>query len=134
MSKRKRPFSAKRALGADTLPKKSKSERKLEMREQAKRKMRGGGSVANTQRSYASAVEKGRKDLNVKSTQAGVSQGKKFKAEIDYLLRNYLPRYDSRIETLIDEWRRCGDPGYSPDVKTRLREARRIHMRDSHAH
>ena len=114
--------------------KKSKSERKLEMREQAKRKMRGGGSVANTQRSYASAVEKGRKDLNIKSAQTGVSKGKKLKAEIDYLLRNYLPRYDSRIEALIDEWRGSGDPGYSPEVRTQLREARRVHMRDSHAH
>ena len=55
----------------------------------------------------------------------------KAKNELTFLLNNYLPKYDSRIEALIDIWRRSGDPSYSPSIRTKLRQARRDHMRKS---
>ena len=64
--------------------------------------------------------------------EGGDSQGKKVKAELTYLLNNYTPKHDCRIEALIDEWRRSGDPSYDVGIKMKLRQARREHMSKSH--
>lgn len=110
----------------------TKSERKMAMREEAKRKIKGGGVAPGANRAYGDAVEQGRRQLMIKSSQGGDSNISKIKSELTFLLNNYLPRYDMQIEALIDRWRRSGDPSYTPEIKSRLRRARKEHMNKSH--
>jgi len=105
-----------------------KSEKKLEMRQQAKRKVNPGYNPG-TNRNYRDSVEQGRKELLIVSSQGGDSKVKKARSELNYLLNNYLPTYDMRIEQLIDEWRTSGDPSYDPGVRVRLRQAKIRHAK-----
>lgn len=107
---------------------KKKSDIKLAYREQARRKVRPAGSVAGPSAGYRKQVEQGRERLLQVSSEGGDCQAKKIKNELMYLLNNYLPSYDARINALIDRWRRSGDPGYDPAVRLKLRQARRDHM------
>lgn len=50
---------------------------------------------------------------------AGANTQKRIREELNYLLNNYTPSNDNKIEMLIDEWRRRGDPSYDPAVKLR---------------
>ncbi len=115
------------------MPKISRAEQKLALREQAKRKMGKGSGGAKALRNHGDKVEAGRKNLLTISSQGGDSKAKKAKNELTYLLNNYLPRYDARIECLIDQWRTSGDPAYDPGIRTKLRNARRDYMRNSNA-
>lgn len=112
---------------------KKKSEYKLAIREQARRKV---GRITKydmvSRTDHKTRVEQGLKELRRVSAEGGDSRAKKIKNELTYLLSNYLPQYDVRIEALIDEWRRSGDPAYDPEVRGKLRRARQEHMRDSH--
>lgn len=87
------------------------------------RKWRQGGAE---HRARERAIETGRKRLTEKA-KAGVrdSAHKRIRDEIEYLLKNYTPSNEAKIETLIDKWRRSGDPSYDPSIKLRLRNARR---------
>lgn len=107
-----------------------KSERKLAMREEARAKVRPR-SDKNAVRGYRDEVDKGLNQLRIKSAQGGDGKAKRFKSELNYLLNNYLPKYDARIEQLIDQWRRSGDPEYDPMVRVKYRNARRAHMSKS---
>jgi hypothetical protein len=102
-----------------------KSDLKLTMREQARRKVHPPGGNIGTDRKYRESVEGGRKELDRVANEGGDPHAKKVKAELTYLLNNYLPSYDMRIEHLIDEWRRSGDPSYDPSIRTKLRQSRR---------
>jgi hypothetical protein len=115
------------------MPKMSRAQQKLALREQAKRKMGKGSGSAKGQRSHRDKVEAGRKNLLRISSEGGDSKARKVKNELTYLLNNYLPKYDTRIEALIDQWRTSGDPAYDPGVRTKLRNARKAHMRNSNA-
>ncbi len=112
----------------------SKSEYKRAIREQAKRKI-GGATKYDTvsQADHRDKVEQGLDKLRKISSEGGDPKAKRIKNELTYLLNNYLPQYDTRIEQLIDEWRRSGDPSYEPGVRTKLRQARREHMSKSHS-
>ena len=105
-----------------------KSDRKLAMREQAKRKVKPASSNPGASSGYRQDVEKGRQELLKVSSEGGDVLAKKVKSELHYLLNNYLPQYEPRILQLIDQWRRSGDPGYDPGVRIKLRQARREHM------
>ena len=105
-----------------------KSERKLAMREQAKRRVRVNPAKRSAIRAYRDDVEKGRRELLRVSAEGGDSQAKKARGELMYLINNYLPSYDARIEQLIDVWRRSGDPGYDTGIREKYRRARRKHM------
>jgi hypothetical protein len=112
-----------------------KSDRKLQMRQQAKRKVggskfdySGGGAAA-----HRAGVAQGLKNLNQVASEGGDSAAKKIKAEITYLLNNYLPSYDNRIQALINQWRTSGDPSYDPAIKIKLRQARQNHMKGNSA-
>lgn len=106
-----------------------KSERKLQIREEARRKVKGpGGGVLGT-REYRERVEKGRRELLQKGAEGDDTAAQQAKSELIYLIRNYLPAYESRIETLIDQWRRSGDPSYDPGIRIELRKARQEHMK-----
>lgn len=107
-----------------------KSERKLQMREEARRKLKGASGAVTGSREYREKVERGRRHLLHKSSEGGDLKAQRAKAELTYLINNYLPTYDMRIETLIDEWRRSGDPSYDPGIRVQLRKARQKHMRD----
>ena len=89
-----------------------KSDIKMAIREEARRKVRPSTSNIGADRAYRADVEAGRRQLGVVSAQSGDSEGKKAKNELLYLINNYLPAYDMRIEQLIDQWRRSGDPDY----------------------
>ena len=112
---------------------KKKSELKLEIREQAKRKVRPMVSNVGVDRMYREQVEAGRQELNRISAEGGDPKAKRIRNELTYLLNNYLPGYDIRIEQLIDAWRRTGDPSYDPSIRVKLRQARRDHMERSSA-
>lgn len=107
---------------------KKKSDFKTAIREQAARKVKGSKHNPSTQKEYRETVEKGRKDLLASSSEGGDPRGKKIRGELEYLLNNYLPQYDIRIEQLINEWRTSGDPSYDPQIRMRFRRARRDHM------
>lgn len=87
------------------------------------RKWRAGGA---THRTRIQDIDTGHKHLKERAKPgAGPATGKRIKDEIEYLLKNYTPSNESKIETLIDKWRTSGDPNYDPGVKIRLRNARR---------
>lgn len=107
----------------------SKSEYKMSIREQAKRKIHPDHSLKQAQ--YRSAVESERQKLLTKSSEAGDPKAKKIRSELTFLLNNYTPAHDARIEQLIEEWRKTGDPQYDPMIRIKLRQARQSHMRET---
>ncbi len=107
-----------------------KSERKLQMRDEARRKIKGPSGGVTGSREYREKVEQGRRLLMQKSAEGGDSRAQQIRAEVTYLINNYVPAYDYRIEALIDEWRGTGDPSYSPEIKVAFRKARQKHMQD----
>ena len=109
----------------------SKSEWKMAMREEAKRTVKGPRSDVYTRGGYSKQIESGLNQLRTKMSEAGDGKAKRIKSELTYLLNNYAPQYDTRIEQLIDEWRRSGDPEYDPAIRIKHRHASRAHMRDS---
>jgi len=113
------------------MPKCSKAEQKLAMREQAKREIRGSKYEASGHRAYRQDVDAGLKQLRTVSAEGGDASAKRAKNELNYLLNNYLPSYDARIEQLIDIWRRSGDPEYDPAIRARFRRVSGEHHRRS---
>ena len=111
----------------------SKAEHKLAIRRQAKEKVRPSGGTAGQRREYGDEVQKGLSNLRTVSSEGGDSRAKKVKNELLYLINNYQPRYDFRIQQLIDQWRRSGDPEYDPSIKVKLLHARRDHCKNSNA-
>ncbi len=77
-------------------------------------------------RAREAQIELGHKHLKEMAKPGALTHAhKRLKDELDYLLKNYTPTNDNKIEALIDKWRRSGDPAYDPSVKIRLRNARR---------
>lgn len=107
-----------------------RSEHKMAMREEARAKVRPRGDK-NGLNNYRDAVDKGLKELRIKSAQGGDGKAKRFKSELNYLLNNYTPKFDARIEQLIDGWRRSGDPEYDPMIRVKFRNTVRSHMTKS---
>jgi hypothetical protein len=112
---------------------KSRGEHKLEMREQAKQQVKGGRYDIASTRQYQADVQRGHEQLLRVSKEGGDSKAKMIKAELTYLLNNYLPSNDNRIEQLIDLWRRSGDPQYDPAIRAKLMRARRDDMKQGNA-
>lgn len=113
------------------MPKISRADQKMALRHQAKQKIGKGSAGAKGLRHHADKVEAGRKNLLTVSSEGGDCKAKKIKNELTYLINNYLPRYDARIEALIDQWRTTGDPEYDPGIRVKLRQARKAHMSDA---
>jgi hypothetical protein len=87
------------------------------------RKWRAGGAEY---RAREREIEVGHKQSQEKAKAgAGAATGKRIKDEIEYLLKNFSPSNEQKIEALIDKWRTSGDPNYDPGIKMRLRNARR---------
>ena len=105
-----------------------KSDLKLQIRDEAKRKVRSASSNIGADRNYREGVEAGRRQLNELGAEAGDPAAKKYKSELMYLLNNYLPAYDMRIEQLIDAWRRTGDLSYDPGIRVKLRQSRKQYL------
>lgn len=101
-----------------------KSDLKMSIREQARQKVRPVSGNIGADRVYREKVEAGRQHFLEMSAEGGDPLGKKIKGELMYLLNNYLPSYDTRIEQLIDAWRRSGDPAYDASIRVKLRQAR----------
>lgn len=106
-----------------------KSERKFQMREEARRKIYGNGSGVTGDRAYRERVEKGRQQLMQKAAEGGDNRAKRVKTELTYLINNYVPSHDARIAFLMDEWRRSGDPTYDPAIRIQYRRAVQEHMK-----
>lgn len=109
-----------------------RSDYKMKIREEARQKVRGPGALGGD-KAYRDAVAKGHTVLMQKASEGGDGKVKRLKSEILYLVNNYVPSYDARIEALIDLWRKSGDPEYDPEIKARLRKARKDHMRGGNA-
>jgi hypothetical protein len=108
-----------------------KSEFKKQIREEAKRKVRGPQGGVAAERAYRDRIEQGRTQLMRKSAEGGDTNAKKIKNELTYLLNNYTPRFDMRIEQLIEAWRTSHDPSYDPGIKAKFRKVRREQMQKS---
>ena len=98
----------------------------MAIREQARQKVRPPNSTR--QADYRQTVEQERRNLMAKCAEAGDPKTKKVRNELTFLLNNYAPSYDARIEQLIEEWRKSGDPQYDPMIRIRYRQARQDHM------
>ncbi len=114
------------------MPNIKKSEQKLAIREEARRKIRGPAINVGADKSYRSAIEKGHQRLNQLMAEGGDSKAKRVRQELMYLINNYLPSHETRIEQLIDDWRRTGDPSYDPGIRIKLRQAQRDYMSKTH--
>ena len=110
-----------------------RSDFKMAMREEARAKVRPRPEKGGL-RNQRDEVDRGLNQLRVKSAQGGDSNAKRFKSELMYLLNNYSPKFDSRIEQLIDGWRRSGDPEYDPMIRVKYRNAVKAHMTKSNPH
>ncbi len=105
-----------------------KGEIKLQNRKQAYNKVHPTSGNVGADRKYREQVESGRRELGIISAQGGDCQAKQVRQELIYLLNNYLPQYDMRIEQLIDLWRRSNDPQYDPSVRVKYRQVRKEYM------
>lgn len=105
-----------------------KGELKFQNRKQAYRKVHPTTGNAGADRKYRDRVEAGRRELGRVSAEGGDAKCKRVRQELMYLINNYLPQYDMRIEQLIDEWRRTNDPSYDPSIRVKFRNARREYM------
>ena len=112
------------------MPSQPKGEFKRRLREEARQKARPT-SAARREHDRQEGLEEGRQRLLRRCSEQGASRTSKAKSEITYLLNNYRPAYDARIEHLIDEWRRSGDPSYDASFRPKLRQARRNYMAKS---
>lgn len=115
-----------RLKNIDKLP----PEEQLELRQRIYLDFQQRGRIVRTsfdaRQKELESVEKGRRRV-VDRGRAGAFENtyNRIKSELNYLLKNYNPSYDGRIETLIDQWRTSGDPSYDPSIKLKLRQARR---------
>lgn len=50
---------------------------------------------------------------------------RRIRDEIELLLKNYTKANDYKIQSLVDKWRRTGDPGFDPSIMARLQSARK---------
>jgi len=96
------------------------------IRATALEQMRNWRQGGEAQRARIRDIDTGHKQLKERAKAgAGAATAKRIKDEIEYLLKNYTPSNEHKIEALIDKWRTSGDPGYDPTVRIRLRNARR---------
>ena len=79
-------------------------------------------------------IEKGRREVVERSAAgAGENTQKRIRNELNYLIDHYSANNDGKIETLIDKWRRSGDPDYDPAIRLRFRSARKKKSGDDYA-
>lgn len=57
---------------------------------------------------------------------------RRIRNELEMLLNNYTKSNDSKIESLLNRWRRSGDPAYDPGMHQRLANARRKKRGQAH--
>jgi len=89
----------------------------------------GGSHISDRQ--IAQSVDKGLKQVEVKSAQAGESKLLATKNKLNYLLNNYREGNRARIESLIEQVRKLDPHGAHTEYRVRLREAIRDHHRKS---
>ena len=108
--------------------------RSKEMEEQGNALIERARKITGRGDTFRERVEKGRrKVLDKTAPGAGANTQKGIRAELNYLLNNYSPSNDYKIEILIDKWRRSGDPSYDPAIKLRYRNVRRKKASDDYA-
>ncbi|MBI4558159.1 MAG: hypothetical protein HY706_11305 [Candidatus Hydrogenedentes bacterium] len=111
----------------------TRSEHKVSIRDQAKSKVRPQGYDPHSQKDFREKVEAGYQQLLTSAAEGGDPKTKRIRGELIYLLNNYLPQYENRIQHLIDLWRRSGDPQYDPAVHVQARQARAEYLRKQSA-
>lgn len=95
------------------------------------RKWRGEGAQ---QRVALKQIDAGRKRIREKAKAgAGPAAHRRIKDQIEHLLNNYASANDNKIEALIDQWRRSGDPSYDPAIRLKLRKVRKQKEASKHA-
>ena len=110
-----------------------KSEFKTRIREEAKRKVKGAAGTTQDHQAYRDRIEAGRRELLTKSAQGGDPKAMRVKNELMYLLNNYAPKYDMRIQQLIELWRTSHDPSYDVGIQIQFRRARQDYERKTNA-
>lgn len=110
-----------------------KSEFKMRIRDEAKRKVKGYSGGIKDYAAHGDRIEAGRRELLIKSAQGGDTNAQRIRAELTYLLNNYHPRYDMRIEHLIEKWRTAHDPSYDVGIHVRYRQVRKEYERQNNA-
>lgn len=109
-----------------------RSDYKLRMREEARQKIRGAQGGVTGSKEYRERVERGRKHMMAKApVGAGGATNARIAGELQYLINNYTPSNNMRIEQLIEQWRKSGDPDYDPGIRVQYRRAIQKHMRES---
>jgi len=93
-----------------------------------------GRKITGRRPSEVEEIEKGRKQLVERGAAGGGDRTqKRIRDELNYLIDHYNSTNDMKIETLIDKWRRSGDPSYDPAIRLRFRNARRKKDSGNHA-
>ncbi len=83
---------------------------------------------------FLESIEKGRKRVIEKGPMGAAHNAHtRIKSELNYLLNNYTPTNDWRIEMMIDKWRTSGDPAYDPSIKIKYRNVRKGKAKKDHA-
>ena len=91
-------------------------------------------SITESRGALQERIEKGRREVLEKAAPgAGANTQKRFRDELNFLWNNYSPYNDNKIETLINKWRRSGDPSYDPAIKLRYRNVRKKKTSDDYA-
>ncbi len=108
--------------------------RTLDLEKQADGLIESAKKITGRGDTFREKVEKGRERVLEKvEPGAGANTQKRIREELNYLLNNYTPSNDNKIEMLIDKWRRSGDPSYDPAIKLRYRNVRKKKASDDYA-
>lgn len=108
--------------------------RSKEVEEQANALIERARKITGRGDTFREQVDKGwRKVVDKAAPGAGANTQKRIRDELNYLLNNYSPSNDYKIESLIDKWRRSNDPAYDPAIKVRYRNVRKKKASDDYA-
>lgn len=103
------------------------------IRQEEERAGKGPSKKSQEREKELEEIEKGRRHLLEKQRAgAGDPTFRRIKNELDYLLNNYVSTNDTKIETLIDRWRRSGDPSYDPSIKQKFKNVRKKKVSNDH--
>ena len=95
------------------------------IKEEARTKfLHWGGKRTNREQEEHDLEKEWRQAEEKQKAGFGENRFNRIKGELNFLLNNYQQSNDNKIEQLIDQWRRSGDPAYDPAIKLKHRNVR----------